>query len=318
MIKTDVLIIGGGPAGSSCARRLKLANINCIVLDKSAFPRFKPCAGWITPQVLKWAELEFKSYPFGLTEFTGFDVSIKGLKFKLPTHQFSIRRFEFDHWLMQRAGAEFHIHEVHAIRLKNGEYVVDDEFSAPTLVGAGGTHCPVYRTFFSEISKRSQGSLIVAQEEEFKFDVLDPRCKLWFFENKFPGYAWVVPKKDGYVNVGLGGSAQHLKRRADTLKDHWNLLVKQLEETGLIAGHVYKPAGHSYYLRQDLPEIQIGNAFLAGDALGLATLDMGEGIGPAIQSGQLVAEAILTGAVYSVASIPRYSFPSLLGIRKGG
>jgi flavin-dependent dehydrogenase len=65
-----------------------------------------------------------------------------------------------------------------------------------------------------------------------------------------------------------------------------------------------------------LTEVRIGNAFLAGDSLGLATLDMGEGIGPAIRSGQLAAEAILSGADYSVASIPRYSFPSLLGIRK--
>jgi hypothetical protein len=62
--------------------------------------------------------------------------------------------------------------------------------------------------------------------------------------------------------------------------------------------------------------IQIGNAFLAGDALGLGTLDMGVGIGPAIRSGQLAAEAIITGAAYSVASIPPYSFPSLLGLRK--
>ena len=78
----------------------------------------------------------------------------------------------------------------------------------------------------------------------------------------------------------------------------------------------YKPAGHSYFLRQNLPEIRKGNAFLVGDALGLATLDMGEGIGPAIRSGQLAAEAIVQGKEYSVRSIPRYSVPSLVGLRK--
>jgi len=36
--------------------------------------------------------------------------------------------------------------------------------------------------------------MIVAQEEEFQFDYKDARCKLWFFENKLPGYAWYVPK----------------------------------------------------------------------------------------------------------------------------
>ena len=116
--------------------------------------------------------------------------------------------------------------------------------------------------------------------------------------------------------MGVGGFAGELKHRADTLKRHWNLLVKQLEQDGLITEHVYKPAGHSYFLRQSLPEIRNGNAFLVGDALGLATLDMGEGIGPAIRSGQLAAEAIIHGTEYSVAGIPRYSLPSLVGLRK--
>jgi flavin-dependent dehydrogenase len=251
-----------------------------------------------------------------LTEFNSFDVSINGFQFKLPTHQYSIRRFEFDDWLLGLAEPNLYTHEVHEIRLEDGVYVVDDEFSTHTLVGAGGTHCPVYQTFFSETSPKAQGALIVAQEEEFQYDYKDSRCKLWFFENKLPGYAWYVPKKDGYVNVGVGGFAGQFKRRADTLKRHWNLLVKHLEDSGLIHEHTYKPAGHSYFLRQNLPDRRIGNAFLVGDALGLATLDMGEGIGPAIRSGQLAAEAIIHGTDYSVARIPRYSLPSLLGLRK--
>jgi flavin-dependent dehydrogenase len=317
MIRTDVLIIGGGPGGAACAGRLKQNSIDCIVLDKAEFPRFKPCAGWLTPQVLRLVGLDRGRYPHGLTGFTSFDVSIKGFRFKLPTHQYAIRRFEFDQWLLQKSGAEFHRHEVHEIRLENGQYVVDGEFSAPALVGAGGTHCPVRAAFFDRGMPRGRGSLVVAQEEEFQYDAMDKRCSLWFFENGLPGYAWFVPKQGGYVNVGLGGYAEQLKRRGDTLRHHWDLLVRCLEETGLVRGHDYKPAGHSYYTRQRLPEIRIGNAFLVGDALGLATLDMGEGIGPAIMSGQLAAEAIIHGGEYSVASIPRYSFPSLLGWRKG-
>ena len=316
MIKTDVLIIGGGPAGSSCARRLKQDHIKSIVLDKAKFPRFKPCAGWVTPQVLRWVGAEMDSYPHGLTEFTSFDVSLNGLSFKLKTHQYSIRRFEFDDWLLQLAEPEYYLHEVREIRQENGEYVVDGCYSAPYLVGAGGTHCPVYQTFFSQASPKGASALIVAQEEEFLYDYKDARCKLWFFENSLPGYAWYVPKKDGYVNVGVGGFAGQLKKRKDTLKRHWNLLVSQLEKDGLIYDHIYKPSGHSYFLRQKLTEIRKGNAFVVGDALGLATLDMGEGIGPAIRSGQLAAEAIIKGTDYSVASIPRYSVPSLVGLRK--
>jgi menaquinone-9 beta-reductase len=316
MVHSEVLIIGGGPAGSACARRLRQAQVQVILLDKAEFPRFKPCAGWVTPQVLKSVGMQAASYPLGLTEFTSFEVSLNGLHFRLPTHQYSIRRFEFDDWLLKLADPEIHTHTVHTIRMENGEYIVDEEFSAQYLVGAGGTHCPVYQTFFSQTNPKQPGALIVAQEEEFQYDLQDKRCRLWFFENKLPGYAWYVPKKDGYVNVGVGGATEQLKKNGDTLKNHWNFLVKRLEEEGLIRGHTYKPAGHSYFLRQNLPEIRRGNAFLVGDALGLATLDMGEGIGPAIQSGQLAAEAIINATDYSVASIGRYSFPSLLGLRK--
>jgi flavin-dependent dehydrogenase len=63
---------------------------------------------------------------------------------------------------------------------------------------------------------------------------------------------------------------------------------------------------------------RIGNAFLVGDALGLATVDMGEGIGPAITSGQMAAEAIIHGTAYDPHGISRYSFPSMLFSRFSG
>jgi flavin-dependent dehydrogenase len=43
---------------------------------------------------------------------------------------------------------------------------------------------------------------------------------------------------------------------------------------------------------------------------------MGEGIGPAIQSGILAADAIIHGGAYRLDTIPRYSFPSLIGLRR--
>lgn len=316
MKKTEILIIGGGPGGVACARRLKQNNVSCIVLDKAVFPRFKPCAGWITPEVLRLTGLSVDQYPHSLTEFESFDVSIRGFKFKLPMHQYAIRRYEFDQWFLEQANVEVNLHNVNKIHLEKGEYIVDGEFSGHYLIGAGGTHCPVYRSFFSATSPRTTSSLIVAQEEEFRYDFLDSRCKLWFLEHKLPGYAWYVPKQNGYLNIGVGGYEEQLKRHGDSLKNHWNLLVHHLQESGLVVNHTYKPTGHSYYLHQKLPEIRIGNAFLVGDALGLATLDMGEGIGPAIQSGILAAEAIIQNHAYSIDSIARYSFPSLLGFRK--
>ena len=312
MLQTDVLIIGGGPAGSACARRLSQHNLNCLILDQQVFPRFKPCAGWLTPEILEDLDLRIADYPHSFTTFHSFKITVGRLRFKLPALQYAIRRFEFDHWLLQRAGVPVHTHTVKTITQTPQGYDVDGQFCAKYLVGAGGTHCPVYRTFFDTAGTRPKDTLIVAQEEEFLYPYSDASCYLWFFQNKLPGYAWYVPKSNGYLNVGVGGKAAQLKANGDTLKNHWNFLVKNLEESGLVRAHDYKPSGHSYYLRQRQAQVRIGDAFLVGDAAGLATLDLGEGISPAVKSGLMAADSIAQGRPYSLASIPKYSLLSLL------
>jgi len=315
MKNVDVIIVGGGPAGAACAWKLAQHQVDFLVLDKATFPRVKPCAGWITPLVLRDLEINPADYPFGIKHFTNFQVSIKDFQFKLRTNQYAIRRVEFDNWLLHRSDPVLINHTVKEIRVEYDRYLIDNTYSAKTIVGAGGTNCPIQKTFFKNDLDDHKGALIVAQEEEFAYDYSDERCHLWFFQNELPGYAWYVPKANGFVNIGLGGSAEKLKSNNDTLKRHWGLLVEKLEKMGLVKGHEYKPVGHSYYLRGKNAVLRQGNAFIVGDAIGLATRDMGEGIGPAILSGIRAAEAILSGREYTVKSIQKYSFPSLLGFR---
>ncbi|RQW04100.1 FAD-dependent oxidoreductase, partial [candidate division KSB1 bacterium] len=68
MIDSTVIIVGGGPAGSTCAWALQQKGVDVIILDKKEFPRPKLCAGWITPRVLRRLRLE-PSYPHSLTRF---------------------------------------------------------------------------------------------------------------------------------------------------------------------------------------------------------------------------------------------------------
>ncbi len=194
MIEKDVLIVGGGPAGSACARRLRQHGLESLILDKAEFPRQKPCAGWVTPSLFRVLDMMPDDYPNGLTKFTSFQVSIKGIKFKLPTRQYAIRRWEFDNWMLDRSEVRHETHQVNAIRLEDDKFIVDDTYAARFIVGAGGTHCPIRRAFFSDIPTAQEPTLIIAKEEEFQFPYQDDRCYLWFFEAGLPGYAWYVPK----------------------------------------------------------------------------------------------------------------------------
>ena len=316
MHHADVLIVGGRPAGAACAWRLRSHGVDCLILDRQPFPRAKLCAGWITPQVLRDLDLDPADYAGGFTEFSALHISIYGLRFKLRTRQYAIRRWEFDHWLVRRAGVPVHVHKVDTIARTGGSYVVDGTYAAKYLVGAGGTHCPVYRTLFREVSPRNSESLIVTLEQEFPYAYTDPQCRLWFLEQGLPGYAWYVPKVNGIVNVGIGGKAETLRANGDRLKRHWKLHVAKLDRLGLVRGHTFRPRGYAYYVRtagrQAQPEVRRDNALIAGDAVGLATLDMGEGIGPAIRSGLLAAEAILHDSDYDIRTIPKVSLlPSL-------
>ena len=312
MINSEVIIVGGGPAGSTCALKLKENDIDTIILEKKTFPRHKVCAGWITPKVFKDLELKIEDYPHSLVTFKKLHLSFKGKKFTVRTRQHSIRRSEFDHWLLERASVPVHQHTVNNLRKENGTYIIDDLFRCKYLVGAGGTHCPVYRTFFQEISPRVQERQITALGEEFLYDYKDNNCYLWFYDNDLPGYSWYVPKGNGYLNIGIGGKLAALRERGETILDHWGCFVKKLEGLSLVKKHAFDPRGYNYYLRQGLDVCESDHAFITGDASGLATVDMGEGIGPAIESGLLAARAIINGTRYSLKSVTKHSYIRIL------
>ena len=118
MLSCDVLIVGGGPAGSSCAWRLVKAGLDVLVLDRKAFPRDKPCAGWITPAVLHELHIdpdEYRQQGRVLEPITAFCTSLMGgaeveTDYARPI-SFGVRRCEFDHYLLQRSGARLRLAE---------------------------------------------------------------------------------------------------------------------------------------------------------------------------------------------------------------
>ena len=308
MIETQVLIVGGGPAGSSCAWKLEKNGIDCLILDKKIFPREKLCAGWITPQVMDDLEFTEKEYPYSFTSFKTFIVHLPNKTIKVNVNQYAIRRVEFDDWLLKRSAVEVINHEVKEIHKEHDTYFIDGAFRCNYLVGAGGTHCPVYHSFFKWQQPRAKEKQIVTLEQEFQYDYRDEDCHLWFFNNDLPGYSWYVPKNKGYVNIGIGGFAKQIKDQKFHIQDYWSKFLEQLSTLNLIKEYKFKTKGYSYFIRDDIKNFQTERIYLTGDAAGLATKDMGEGIGPAIQSGILAAEAIIKNRPYSIDSVKKNSF----------
>ena len=176
MDRCDVLVVGGGPAGSSCARRLVQAGCDVAILDKASFPRDKVCTGWITPAVVRTLELDLAEYGVGRTvqPFAGFrtgpiDGDLLLTDFQ-HTISYGIRRFEFDDYLLRRSGARLLLGQpLVALRRDGDEWVANDFIKAPMIVGAGGHFCPIAR----RLNAARHEDVVVAQEAEYRLDDRD-------------------------------------------------------------------------------------------------------------------------------------------------
>lgn len=294
----DVLVVGGGPAGSTCARVLTAGGAKVAVLDRAEFPRVKLCAGWLSPAIWDVLQLTPASYPRGLWEWHTCHVHYRGKDHAIPCHGWFIRRYELDDFLLRTSGAELHLGtQVKHIERVDGLWSIGP-YRARYLVGAGGTHCPVARLLAPTRPRRAVG----VQELEFQLDTIsvartrlgkDGEPELVLFED-IGGYGWNVPKSD-WLNVGCGTLDATAARGA------WRHTHDHLRG----AGHLPDAAeaalehlkGHSYFLFDPvhLDAAFRDNALLVGDSLGLAHPITAEGILPATISGRHAAEAILAG-----------------------
>jgi flavin-dependent dehydrogenase len=303
----ETIIVGGGPAGSSCAWELGRNGRECLILERQELPKFKLCAGWITPKVLQDLEIDPRSYPFGILELDEIRVYLGRSPFSLafPAKQYSVRRTEFDNWLLERSGAEVVRHQARSILLSDGLYAIDGQFRCRYLVGAGGTNCPVRKVFFPE----DRGGLLLTQEIEYGAKARDRTCTLFYPFAGWAGYGWHVPKADG-VNIGFGAVASQFK---GNIKSYWDNFVEILMRRGLIDAPPPAPASYPYHLGDRRKIVSDGNAFIVGDAAGLATVDMGAGIGTAVESGLLAARQILGLDLYDLERVTQYTLEGFPG-----
>jgi geranylgeranyl reductase family protein len=313
MDSCDVLIVGGGPAGSSCARALVAAGMDVIVIDRARFPRNKLCAGWVTPRAFTALQLtpgEYARSGAVLQEIRGFATGLIGGRLRDTrydsTVSYGVRRCEFDTFLLRRSGARVMentpLTSLH--RVGDG-WVVNDAIHAAAIVGAGGHFCPVA----AHVGRASRPhALVVAQEAEFRLprpgaSPIAPDLPELFFCRDVDGYGWCFRKGD-YLNVGIGRRTPHL------FAVHARAFRDFLIETGRIDRDVHEAwRGHAYILAGGATRLPYDDGVvLVGDAAGLAVPESGEGIRTAIESAIVAAEVLLAaGGRYTAEALQPYA-----------
>ena len=309
----DVIIVGAGPAGSTLARALEGAGKQVLIIDKAEFPRDKTCAGWVTPAVLASLDIDANEYGNGRTlqPIRRFRIGMMGQSAVENDHgevvSYGIRRCEFDDYLLGRVSCTKQLGTpVKSIVRDNGNWVINEQWQAPLLVGAGGHFCPVARQLGNGPGKHE--TVVAAKEVEFEMTPEQARAceargdtpELWFCRD-LKGYAWAF-RKGSYLNIGLGREDNH------RLSDHLDAFVEEMKQSGRIPSDLPgRFKGHAYllYAHANRPLVDDG-VLLIGDAAGLAYTQSGEGIRPAIESALMAANVIKAAPDYSALSLQSY------------
>ena len=303
MRQVDVLIVGGGPAGSTLAYNLNKSGLSVLIIDKETFPRQKVCAGWVTPAVMQELEIDLQDYARKniLQPIYGFRIGQLGQKLVESQYagepvSYGIRRIEFDNYLLQRSDTELMTGTAFdGMEKTESGWLVNHSIEANLVVGAGGHFCPVARA----IGSKGVSELAVAAKEiEFEMNSEQKsNCKIdgqkpeLFFTPDLLGYGWVFRKGD-YLNIGLGRVDKH------KLSSHVESFCRHLKEQGKIPQDTPgKFHGHAYLLYpHSIRPVIADNVLLIGDAAGLAYPQSGEGIRPAVESAMLAAKVIMSSS----------------------
>ena len=309
----DALVVGGGPAGSAAAIVLARAGKSVAVVDKSTFPRDKCCGDGLTTLALR--ELEHLGMPSSdIPSFTEIDGarlrSPGGREFTIPlpttgTYAAVARRLDLDASLLDHArqvGAQVlegvavtgahqdgdgtHI-ELDGIGRVNPSFVIAADGMWSTVRRELGLTPENYRGEWHAFRQYGQGATGVAKDELI----------VWFERDLLPGYAWSFPLGNGEVNIGFGmlrGEILSGKKMANIWRD---LLERPHIREALGDGFTLIDRHTAWPIPARVGEMPLsaGSVLFTGDAAAATDVLTGEGIGQALLTGRLAAEAIISG-----------------------
>ena len=310
-VTCDVLVVGAGPAGAAAAITLQRAGVATIVIDKARFPRDKCCGDGLTTLALR----EMEGLGLEPARVNGwFDVdaawlrSPSGREVCLPLPQTGryaavAPRFELDNELVataRRAGVD----------VRDGHGFTGIEAAAPDRVdvavdGVGIVRCRYIVAadgMWSPVRKAVGAAIEGYRGEWHAFrqyagNVTGPAAKrliVWFDADLLPGYAWSFPLPGERVNIGFGVLRNGAHKVGDMAELWRDILARPHVQEALGEGFVLEGRHTAWPIpaRVDGISLTAGRVLFVGDAAAATDVMTGEGIGQALLTGRLAAEAI--------------------------
>jgi menaquinone-9 beta-reductase len=320
VVNTEVAVIGAGPAGASAAITLARAGREVVVFDKATFPRDKCCGDGLTTGCLRRLDA-LGLDPTTIPSWTWVnDVQItppngRRRTFPLPRHQGRFAavatRVELDAALVELARkANASVFEGHALtdarQHADAVRLVFDTADGPVEVRA--QHVVAADGMWSQTRKLlnvgspSDSDAAYLGEwhgyRQYVSNVYTAESRdlcVWFDRDVVPGYLWCFPLADGRVNLGFG-----VERRGDLktkeMKGLWErLLTRDYLATVLGPSPVFEGTPRAWPIpcAPTNAALADGRVLFVGDAARACDVLTGEGIGQALQTGSMAADALL-------------------------
>ena len=324
-MNTDVVVVGGGPAGAAAAITLARAGRSVVVVDKATFPRDKCCGDGLTTGALRRLEalgLRPDAVP---SWHVVDDVHVRGpagrrVVFPLPRGQglYAVvaRRSELDAALLdvaREAGAD--VRDGHALRggrwdPDHDSVVLDVDGLGPVraryAIGADGMWSPLRKALAALDDPGYLGEWhAFRQYFTGVADAGSDQLWVWFEPDLLPGYAWSFPLGGGRANVGFGVQRQE-GVTVQAMKSQWADLLGRDHIRQVLGDGATPEAPHKAWpipARVERTGLWAagGRALFVGDAARATDPMTGEGIAQALETGTLAAEAVVKAGALAPA-----------------